>query len=153
MVDERKRKDNILSLKTEFHFNDDTHEITWQLAGINDKHSIVSDKKSAERNSTNDPRCPNCGLSFFELLECRRVGCADCYTTFGDKMELLLNTLQGGSEHKGKKPSVDISITKAISEKIAFTMNAKRELKEAIETENYEKAALLRDKLSVVNSW
>jgi len=152
MTDNRKNTNNVAQSK--FFIDSKTNEITWQVVKANKKdfrseHNYSGRLKNrpVEPNNENNPRCPHCGLSFMELLDSRRVGCANCYTAFGDKMESLLKTLQGNTKHTGNKPQVDSNTTKIIKGKLIYKINIKQELKKAIETENYEQAARIRDQI------
>ncbi len=80
--------------------------------------------------------CPSCGATVQYIADTGKVGCADCYTTFEKELEAAIKRAHGASFHKGaesKKPN-------PIEEKRAL-------LKKAIENEEYEKAAVLRDEI------
>ncbi len=107
----------------------------------------------------NNPQCPNCGLTFMELLEIGRIGCAQCYRAFGENMETLLDKIHGSIQHVGtvpnriEKPVQAKKQTKArpkakkTEPKLSKTDKLKLEMHKAIESEDYESAAKLRDKL------
>ncbi len=87
--------------------------------------------------------CPGCGMSFAEFKRLGRLGCAECYTSFGPRLESLIRRIQGAVQHIGKT-------TKVGRKKAQVRMNVQRlneELKNAIQAEDYEKAAKLRDQL------
>ena len=87
--------------------------------------------------------CPNCGLSFEEFSRLGRFGCGQCYKTFRDKLQGLLRKIHGSSLHRGKLPPM-------LSEEGTVIREHERleeELKRAIDDEDFERAADLRDKL------
>ena len=105
-----------------------------------------------ESNGENNPRCPECGLTFLRLLRRGRIGCAGCYTAFGKQMETLLRQLHGSTSHVGKRPGRAHQNGAGIAKNLNRKDSLKLELKKAIETEDYEQAARLRDKLQKLES-
>jgi protein arginine kinase activator len=103
-------------------------------------------------NNKENPRCPNCGLSFLELLQVGRIGCADCYRAFGEQMDALLEKIHGTAIHSGEIMEPKVGSTKPVKKKISKKDRLRLELKKAIETEDYENAARLRDKLKALET-
>lgn len=90
-------------------------------------------------------RCSSCGMSWAEFRRKGRFGCEHCYTEFGPKVEQLLSRIHGTSRHTGKHSTV-----KPESSLVFREMEVKRirkELTRAVEEEDYEKAARLRDEM------
>jgi protein arginine kinase activator len=90
-----------------------------------------------------DLTCSNCGLTFSEFSRLGRFGCGQCYKAFRDRLQPLLRRIHGSSLHRGKLPPM-------LSEEATVIREHERlqeELKRAIETEDFERAADLRDKL------
>ena len=85
--------------------------------------------------------CPTCGISFSDISKRGKVGCADCYSTFSNRLIPALSRIHGNKKHIGKIPHSFAGKQKSETEKL------KKELEEAISTENFEKAAKLRDKI------
>lgn len=109
--------------------------------------SVLQKNLPARYDSANNPKCPNCGLSFIELLDIGRIGCAQCYAAFGEQMEVLLEKVHGTKTHVGhepmKKPRQPQKPAKRLSKKDRLEIK----LNNAIETEDYEQAARLRDQI------
>jgi protein arginine kinase activator len=87
--------------------------------------------------------CPSCGMSFEQFKSTGKLGCAECYNTFTGEMEALLKNVQGSIRHEGKYPR-----------RSGVSLRQRREadqlrsrLKNAVEQENYEEAASLRDRI------
>lgn len=96
--------------------------------------------------ATDFQACPFCGLGFQEFRKSGRLGCANDYRTFQDRLEPLLLAVHGASEHVGKRPSRFEKATAANSG--ATLVRLRNELNDAIETEDYERASVLRDRIN-----
>jgi len=86
-------------------------------------------------------QCSSCGTSLGDILSHGRLGCAECYTMFGEKLATLIERVHGSSQHVGKIPRVNGDGLRARSELLRY----RSQLRKAIEVENYEEAARLRD--------
>jgi protein arginine kinase activator len=87
--------------------------------------------------------CRKCGLTFEAFSRQGRFGCGQCYEAFRPRLESIMRKLHGSSLHKGKLPTADESEAHVIQEEERL----ETELKKAIEAEDFERAADLRDKL------
>jgi len=87
--------------------------------------------------------CPTCGLTFSEFSRLGRFGCGDCYGTFRDRLQPLLRKIHGSSLHRGKLPPMLSEDATVIREQERL----QEELERAIKSEDFERAADLRDKL------
>lgn len=96
--------------------------------------------------ATDFQACPYCGLGFQEFRKSGRLGCANDYRTFQDRLEPLLLSVHGAIEHVGKRPSRFEKATAANSG--ATLVRLRNELNDAIETEDYERASVLRDRIN-----
>ncbi len=99
-----------------------------------------------ETAGNKDRRCECCGASFSDIAESGRVGCSQCYETFERELEPSLNRLHGKVQHIGKMPETATK-TETREEKIK---KLKTEMANAIETEDFEKAALCRDEIKAL---
>lgn len=89
--------------------------------------------------------CPGCGASLQDFRETGRLGCGRCYDTFGEPLRELLRRLHGSAHHTGKAylaPGAAARPTEPES-----TERIRERLKRAIEQEQFEQAAELRDRL------
>ncbi len=88
--------------------------------------------------------CGTCGATMADFRESGRLGCADCYRAFEGPLRDLLRRLHGSSRHLGER------YTAAGAEEalpVAGAEQLKQQLQLAIETENFELAAEIRDRL------
>lgn len=90
-------------------------------------------------------RCEKCGNTFNDIVNSGKLGCADCYTTFYDKLLPSLQRIHGKTRHEGKNPTI---IKTDVVESVNAFARLEEELKKAIEEQNFEKAAELRDKIN-----
>ena len=94
--------------------------------------------------SASSIRCDGCGSSFNDIVKGGRIGCADCYSTFFDKLMPSIQRIHGKTKHEGKIPLSDVTNETKQASEIA-SLRAK--LAEAIENEDFEQAAKLRDEI------
>jgi protein arginine kinase activator len=87
--------------------------------------------------------CPMCGITFYEFRNQGRLGCPHDYTAFGAELEPLINNIHGATQHKGKRPKQG---ARGGREQTAL-IRLRREMKEAVEREDYEGASRLRDEI------
>lgn len=85
--------------------------------------------------------CKSCGITYQEVLEAGKLGCADCYKSFGEMIERTLRQIQGADTHIGKSPAAFGNEEKKEMEKLSL------QLQQAIEREEFEEAARLRDEI------
>jgi len=88
--------------------------------------------------------CDVCKMTFADFKRQGRAGCAHCFVAFDDKLEPLVRRVQGAAQHVGR--AIRSGRKDAQLEMSVERLDA--ELKSAIQAENYEKAAGLRDQLS-----
>lgn len=88
--------------------------------------------------------CGQCGMTMKEFNETGRFGCSECYTAFGAELTELLRRIHGRDHHEGKVPSINPAHMEARKELLAL----RRQLKQAVEQENFEDAAQLRDRIN-----
>jgi protein arginine kinase activator len=88
--------------------------------------------------------CPSCGMTQAELKRLGRLGCAQCYEHFEQHLRNLLRRLHGGTQHVGKISAVPESDD---VDRAAQLQSLRRSLQRAIEAEDFEHAAALRDQI------
>lgn len=95
--------------------------------------------------TTRTIRCEKCGNTFNDIVNSGKIGCADCYTTFYDKLLPSLQRIHGKTRHEGKVPTVRHAENTNSADSL---IRLETELKEAIGSQNFERAAELRDKIN-----
>lgn len=88
--------------------------------------------------------CPSCGMTFRRFLDWGKFGCAHCYEAFGDQLEPVFRKFHFQTEYKGKRPEdAPVRLKQEETPKEAL----ERQLKEAVEREDYEAAAELKKQI------
>lgn len=90
-------------------------------------------------------KCESCGMTYDAFLQGGKFGCANCYTSFGKQIEKNLRQIHGASNHVGKRPKGFISKTDQIIKDLSQVERLSIQLQDAIEKEEFEEAARLRD--------
>ena len=94
------------------------------------------------------PTCGGCGLTLEQLRRKGRIGCEECYRSFEQYLEGLLERMHGSCEHRGRTPGVDPTEARRKRE----IEEAQVALEEAVAAEEFERAAELRDRLSALSA-
>ena len=105
--------------------------------------NFLSDFPLSIGPATKTARCEKCGNSFDDIIRSGMLGCSDCYTTFYDRLLPSLQRIHGKLKHIGKVGQI-MGETACKTNKID---SLKQELAKAVEEQNYEQAAILRDKI------
>src|SRR5580700_6252377 len=92
-------------------------------------------------------KCPRCGFSQADFKKSGRLGCPECYKTFAEGLSGLLKTMHKGTRHAGKAPEA-LRVSRENSDRLK---SLQKKLNKAIESENFEEAAQLRDELKKIN--
>ena len=108
------------------------------LAGLTDFGKQIKDSDKIKL------QCTNCGMNYDDFRKFGRLGCSECYESYKTHLSALLKKIHGSNHHFGKAP---IRIPKATKKKIEDMQDLKFELQHAIEAEDFEKAAEIRDKI------
>jgi protein arginine kinase activator len=88
-------------------------------------------------------KCPDCGLTYADFKKIGRLGCGECYAAFRKYLAPLLKRIHGSSQHMGKTP---FKAGKATKKKMDM-QDLRTKLQRAIEAEEFEEAARIRDQI------
>ncbi len=91
-----------------------------------------------------DLQCPNCGMTYEDFRKFGRLGCSECYEAFKMYLGTLLKKVHGANHHLGKTP---VKIPVSEKRKIETLQDLKTQLTKAVQMEDFELAAELRDKI------
>lgn len=97
---------------------------------------LTEGKGAAEPSTDVLTHCPACGFALETFRKTGRLGCPDCYTVFARELEPDFPAADDGSE----------PVSPADSRR-----ELERQLREAIDREDYETAAALRDRLRLLS--
>jgi protein arginine kinase activator len=94
-------------------------------------------------------KCPECGTTFVEFRSQGVLGCPNDYDAFGEALESVIERAQDGhTRHTGKAPGQNIELEPDQQKRLEL----QRELRDAVATEDYERAARLRDRLAELDT-
>jgi protein arginine kinase activator len=93
-------------------------------------------------------KCPVCGFNQSDFKKAGRLGCPECYQTFAEPLEGLLKTMHKGTRHVGKIPEA-LRQGRDLSDRLK---HLQKRLSKAIEAEDFEEAAILRDEIKQVTA-
>ena len=88
-------------------------------------------------------KCASCGLSYADFKKLGRLGCGDCYASFRKYLGPLLKRIHGSNVHLGKSP---LMAGKTVKKKPDLD-ELRQQLHNAIDKEEFEEAARIRDQI------
>jgi protein arginine kinase activator len=102
-------------------------------------------------------KCPACGFTYQDFKKAGRFGCGDCYEAFRKQLDPLLKRIHGANRHIGKVPLAAGPAPKgakaAQESKALLDLKAlKIRLEKAIQAEEFEEAAKLRDMIRALET-
>ena len=100
--------------------------------------------ESASGGEGSDEPCPYCGITEADFRRTGRLGCPQCYAHFEPQLRSLLRRLHGSPQHVGK---LYMSAGSEAGDRIAHLSAMRRRLQRAVDTEDFELAAELRDRI------
>ncbi len=127
------------------HFKTDSGDFKKNLfSNISDMLAGFSSMENyeTEPDKITSKECPVCKLTFEEFQNSGRFGCHECYDAFSKELKSLLKRLQGAVQHAGKSPPGKRNLTEI--------NKLKDELDNAVGKEDYERAAVIRDKIKEI---
>jgi protein arginine kinase activator len=102
-------------------------------------HSGVSEETPAS--------CEACGMSWSDFRQKGLFGCPHDYDVFERELSPLIERAHEGATHHAGKSPARIADGAAVQRREALLTRLRRELTQAVQAEDYEKAARLRDQV------
>ncbi len=87
--------------------------------------------------------CRICGLSLADLRKYRRAGCPNCYKDFASEINAMLFGSKKNEAYKGSLPRRIAGFRSKLEDRAVL----ENSLSESVAREDYEKAAVYRDRL------
>ena len=110
---------------------------------------LQSQPEHSADNNKSKTVCPECGWDQEQLRKHDgKVGCPACYQTFESMIKKAVAQVQRGALHLGKRPSGIAGNSPALL-RIELE-NLQKELQTLIAAEEYEAAAVCRDRINIV---
>jgi protein arginine kinase activator len=105
--------------------------------------SLAEPKPGKQTERVSQLKCPQCGMTYSEFKSKARLGCANDYEVFRAGLIPLLEKVHQATQHVGKTPHTADSQIKKENELVRL----KRELDSLVKSENFERAAEVRDRI------
>ena len=124
-------------------------EAGFQLPDTPPVAKVLSDLSSMQVQVSTQPtrkatECPSCGTTFVRFRKTGLLGCAECYGVFEKPLESVIARSQNGATtHVGRTPEGQAEMV----DRVALRRSILDELERAVASEQYERAAELRDRL------
>ena len=107
---------------------------------------VIKLKQASEK--IKNLHCPHCQLTWVEFRKKGLLGCAKDYEAFGKPLKSLIQKAQnGGRQHVGRIPK---NLTGRVGQETKL-IKLRKNLQQAIETEDYESAVRIRDEITKFN--
>ena len=103
---------------------------------------------AAELAELDQQSCPVCGITFYEFRSQGRLGCPHDYACFEAQLGPLILNIHGETKHTGKSPK---RCPQGGTQRTQL-IRLRREMKEAVEEERYERASQLRDEIQRIEA-
>ena len=122
----------------------------FNLAGLLYKlsgNSSADEKSSDSTGNAGGLVCSVCSWDEQRLKSTGKVGCENCYKVFAPILNDVIRNMHRGSSHMGKQPAGKGQELAMLHRQLA---ELQKKLQQSIETEDYENAAVLRDKINAL---
>ena len=135
---------------SELGFHSPLDEAPFPLASLlnrlfSDPSALTPEDQDADfHDAIPDLTCPNCKLTYKEFVKSGRFGCGECYREFRTRVEHIMLKIHGAAKHVGATPLIEYDQMHSVQREEQL----KEQLAEAINSEQYELAAQLRDQLN-----
>lgn len=107
---------------------------------------LIDTSVESETEKIGKVKCSFCGYNYSDFKQVGRFGCPECYRAFEAQLIPLLRQIHGSTRHKGKTPA-DQGPLASLKQELA---KLKEELTRAVELEEYERAAEIRDRIKAI---
>ncbi|MGL4982716.1 MAG: UvrB/UvrC motif-containing protein [Treponemataceae bacterium] len=120
------------------------------VSSLNNLISEITQLKSSV--AQNSPVCPVCAENLYTIMHEKRCGCPECYTAFKTEITDLLQkekiTRNYTGLYKGDLPKKLPAFRSILTDRMTFH----KKLEQAVANENYEQAAIYRDRLKALET-
>ncbi|MDE6875228.1 MAG: UvrB/UvrC motif-containing protein [Lachnospiraceae bacterium] len=142
------------SLRLKAPFGGEEFSLGGLLLGLFENGGSEKGGKETAEETERGLSCSGCGMTYAEFKEKGQFGCASCYKEFGRLLLRNMRNIQGSDAHTGKHPKNVVvhkvqAPPKGAEEALALdeTQRLVLQLEQAVEREEYELAAVLRDRI------
>jgi protein-arginine kinase activator protein McsA len=112
-------------------------------------NELASDSNSpAAKDGAAAATCKACGMTLDNFRKEGRLGCPECYQSFGDPLMEAIGRMHGSPEakHTGVRPGEPAPDSRVVRRRRVQTLT--KQMLAAVESEHFERAAQLRDEIT-----
>ncbi|MBO7136546.1 MAG: UvrB/UvrC motif-containing protein [Spirochaetaceae bacterium] len=109
---------------------------------------ILQDAGSSNQISQPSYACPVCGRTLADLKRIKSAGCPECYTVFKSEIFSILKNHGIEGTYHGELPKKLAHFRSVLTDRMMY----QEKLAEAVAVEDYEKAAVYRDRLRALET-
>lgn len=138
------------SLRIKAPFGGQEFSLGGLLLGLFEHSGETKEGEETPKETGKEIVCSNCGMTYAGFKEHGQFGCASCYKEFGRLLLRNMRGIQGSDVHTGRRPKNVVIPQAAPSEDVPAldeTQRLSMQLEQAVEREEYELAAVLRDQI------
>ena len=110
------------------------------------QQSEGENESSAQDEKAPDVVCLRCGQTLRRFQKSGRLGCPACYETFREQIQPMLQQIHGRVQHAGRIPLNSEAAQQSRQRQEELT----RRMAAAVEAEDFETAAQLRDQIRLL---
>lgn len=93
--------------------------------------------------------CSYCHTSVEDFRRTGRLGCPHCYSVYETQLRAILRRIHGSTQHLGKVYVPPVAEAAGRSARLA---GLKRKLQRAVDSEDFERAAVIRDQIREIEA-
>lgn len=106
--------------------------------------SMGQPARQGRETMAKQPSCPACHMTWADFQKSERLGCATCYETFEAQLLPIIEDMHRATEHCGRRPEREA--------RQAAVTRLRRELQAAVDRQDFETAADIRDRIRDVEA-
>lgn len=130
------------------HPQEDAYSLHDLLSGLfNFGSSQINLQTNNFFEKENELECEQCHMTFADFQRIGKFGCASCYDTFKGRLDSIFRKVHSGNtKHQGKIPKREGALLHKQKELAEY----RQTLQELIGQEEFEQAAVIRDKIKQI---
>ena len=109
---------------------------------------LLQNSELANQISQPSSACPVCGKTLADLRRTKTAGCPECYTVFKSEIFSILKSHGIEGTYHGGLPKKLAHVRSVLTDRMMY----QEKLAEAVAVEDYEKAAVYRDRLKALET-
>ncbi|MEZ6046503.1 MAG: UvrB/UvrC motif-containing protein [Planctomycetaceae bacterium] len=130
------------------YLNQPPSNLDEEFPAVEVEFNELMEEDDSEESLAEETSCPSCGITYKEFRSKGRLGCPQDYIVFKPQLLGLLDNIHNATQHTGKYPKR----APEASQKQFELIKLRNDLSEAVQAEDYEEAARLRDQINALQA-